>query len=129
MPSRPFVRPRTARRGVAALAAVALLTLAGCSDESGTGAEGDAPEQRVEVTITGTQISPMGERVKVERGQPVTFEITADRAGELHVHSTPEQSLAFEEGTVEREITLDQPGIVEVESHDPDLVLVQLEVR
>ena len=129
MPAPSFLRSRTARRGAASLAAVALLTLAGCSDESGDGNEGDAPEQRVEVTITGDQVSPMGERVEVKAGEPVTFEITADRDGELHVHSTPEQSLEFTDGTVEREITLDQPGIVEVESHDPDLVLVQLEVR
>ena len=128
MPATSFPRTRTARRGAAAIAAVALLALAGCSDDSASEG-GDTPEQRVEVTITGDQVSPMGERVEVKAGAPVTFEITADRAGELHVHSTPEQSLEFEDGTVEREITLDQPGIVEVESHDPDLVLVQLEVR
>ena len=32
------------------------------------------------------------------------------------------------EGTV-LEITIDRPGVVEVESHDPDVVVLQLEVR
>ena len=52
-----------------------------------------------------------------------------DEAGELHVHSTPEQDLAYEAGTSEHEIAVDRPGVVEVENHDPDSIVLQLEVR
>jgi hypothetical protein len=81
------------------------------------------------VTRAGDSFTPNGERVELAVGQTLTLTITADAAGELHVHSTPEQDIAYGEGTSEHEITIDRPGVVEVESHDPDLVLLQLEVR
>lgn len=55
--------------------------------------------------------------------------ITADVAGELHVHSTPEQTIAYDAGTSEHEITIGRPGLVEVENHEPAAVVLQLEVR
>ena len=90
----------------------------------------EAPEGTVvRMTLKDGQVSPNGERIEVEAGEPVTFEIDADAAGELHAHSNPEQSIEFEPGTSSHEIVIDQPGIVEVELHDPALVVVQLEVR
>jgi hypothetical protein len=102
----------------------AALALTGCGSE-------DAPasdDNVVEITIDGDQITPNGDRVEVSLGEPVTFDITADRAGELHVHSTPEQELAFDEGETLVEATFDQPGVVEVEDHETDKVVVQLQV-
>lgn len=113
---------------LAALLAVVSLALTACSDDSGDGKTNTAPET-VKITITDDEISPRGERVKVPAGEPVTIEITADHEGALHVHSSPEQELAFTDGTVTRELTIERPGVVEVESHDPDLVILQLEVR
>ena len=52
----------------------------------------------------------------------------ADEPGELHVHSSPEQELEYGAGTTTLKLTLDQPGVVDVESHDPKAVIVQLEV-
>ena len=83
----------------------------------------------VVVTIEGDRIEPAGDRVEADLDQPVTLAITSDRPGELHVHSTPEQELAYEAGTSTLPLVIDQPGIVEVESHDLELVVVQLEVR
>jgi hypothetical protein len=54
--------------------------------------------------------------------------ITADRAGELHVHSTPEQELEFDEGESHVELTFDHPGVVEVEDHESGKVILQLQV-
>ena len=91
--------------------------------------EPEAPEGTViDVTIKGDDVSPSGERVEVGVGEPVTFRFTSDRAGEIHVHSTPEQELAYDAGTTEVTLTIDKPGVVEVEDHDAHLVLVQLQV-
>ena len=84
---------------------------------------------RIEITREGDTITPMGERVEAPVGEPVTLVITADTAGELHVHSTPEQEVAYDAGTSEHTVTIDRPGVVEVESHEPDVVVLQLEVR
>ncbi|GAB3031356.1 hypothetical protein GCM10011376_24560 [Nocardioides flavus (ex Wang et al. 2016)] len=97
------------------------------TDDATTAPEDDT----VAVTVTreGGDFTPNGERVELGVGQTLVLTIDADEAGELHVHSTPEQDIAYGAGTSEHEITVDRPGVVEVESHDPDLVLLQLEVR
>jgi hypothetical protein len=92
-----------------------------------TDTDGDAV--RVEVRREGDAFTPNGERVEVGVGQTLVLELTADESGELHVHSTPEQEIAYDEGTSEHEITIDRPGVVEVESHEPDTIVLQLEVR
>ena len=84
----------------------------------------------IEVTFKGDTVTPNGERVEVEHGQDVVLDITADKPGEIHVHSTPEQELEYDSGTSMVTITnLAQPGVVDVESHNLDQVIVQLEVR
>lgn len=84
----------------------------------------------IEVTFDGDTVTPNGDRVEVKRGQDVTLLVTADAPGEIHVHSTPEQELEYEAGSSTLTITnLDRPGIVEVESHSLEKVIVQLEVR
>lgn len=83
----------------------------------------------VTVTREGDSFTPNGERVELGVDQTLVLTVEADEAGELHVHSTPEQEIAYDAGTSEHEIVIDRPGVVEVESHDPDVVLLQLEVR
>lgn len=83
----------------------------------------------IEITFEGDTVTPNGERVAVPLGEEIDLVVTADAPGELHVHSTPEQELAYEAGTSTLPLVIDQPGIVEVESHDLELVVVQLEVR
>lgn len=83
----------------------------------------------VTVTREGDSFTPNGERVELGVDQPLVLTIEADQAGELHVHSTPEQEIAYDAGTSEHEIVIDRPGVVEVESHEPDVILLQLEVR
>ena len=46
------------------------------------------------------------------------------------MHSTPEQELEYGAGTTTLTLdAIDQPGIVDVESHHLEKVIVQLEVR
>jgi len=84
---------------------------------------------RIDVTLEDGKVTPSGDRVEVTAGEPFTFVITADAPGELHVHSAEGTEVEFEAGTSEHEVTVAQPGVVEVELHDPELVVVQLEVR
>ena len=83
----------------------------------------------VDITFDGDSVTPNGERIDAKVGEPVTLNIDADAPGELHVHSTPEQEIAYDAGTSTHEVTFDQPGIVDVESHDLEKVVVQVEVR
>ena len=99
--------------------------------DSPSESESSSTDDGVAVTVTrdGDSFTPNGERVELGVDQPLVLTIEADEAGELHVHSTPEQEIPYDAGTSEHEIVIDRPGVVEVESHEPDLVLLQLEVR
>ena len=136
------------RRWAAPAAALIVLSgvlLAGCAsseDDSSSkdpatsqattedGSTTDAPQGTVvDITFDGDSVTPNGERIDAKVGEPLTLDITADRAGELHVHSTPEQEIAYDAGTSTHEVTFDQPGVVDIESHHLDKVVVQVEVR
>jgi hypothetical protein len=113
----------------AAAVVVALLTLSGCGGSGAGEPAGGSPAGRtITVTVNGAEITPNGERVEVGTGERVTLEIHADRPGELHVHSSPEKEIPFEKGDTTAHVRIDRPGIVEVEEHESDVVVVQLQV-
>ncbi|MEI2712374.1 MAG: hypothetical protein V9G04_03520 [Nocardioides sp.] len=142
---------RTARRLTPVLAVVAVLG-AGCSsDESPEPAQtttaatptDDATTQetaatenesaqgvRIDITIEGSKVSPgAGERIQVPVDEPFTLHVTSDAADELHVHSSPEQSFEVAPGEQTFELTIERPGIVEIELHELGVPVVSLEVR
>lgn len=112
-----------------ALAAVTVCVLAlpGCGGPDDSDGGGD--DETFEIEIEGDEIEPNGERVQVEAGEPVRLEVESDRAGEFHVHSSPEQEVAFKRGSSVVPLTVDIPGIVDVEEHETGIVVLQLEVR
>jgi hypothetical protein len=85
--------------------------------------------QTIDIAVSGDTVTPSGERVDAKVGEEIILHVTADAPGEIHVHSTPEQELSYDAGTTDLPLTIDQPGLVDVESHTLDLVIVQLEVR
>lgn len=118
------MRGTTARWIALVVVAGAALTACGSDDNGGS----DDPKV-VEITFEDGEVTPSGERVQVDRGQPVDLQVTADEPGEIHIHSDPEQELAYPAGEKTFKIQIDRPGVVEVESHELEQVIVQLEVR
>jgi hypothetical protein len=82
----------------------------------------------VKVKVRGDKVTPNGERIKAKVGEPVTLQVDANRAGELHVHASPEQELEYKSGRTTLEVTIDRPGVVDIEDHIADVVVVQLQV-
>ncbi|HEX4189523.1 MAG TPA: hypothetical protein VHZ06_00900 [Marmoricola sp.] len=142
-------RPRTPAHilGAAAAAAVLTLALSACSS-AGTGAAGSRGEPGVTATpsaqvtstpaanakiikvkFTGSKVSPDGVPVQVTQGQPIVLQISSPKSGQLHVHSSPQEHINFPSG--DSEITLDfkQPGVIDIEDHALNQLIVQLEVR
>lgn len=130
------------RTALAALTLAPALVLAGCAEatDSSTSPESSsaptsgastnaAPEgATVEITLEDGKYDPQGSTVAVPLGVPVTIEITADAAGELHVHSDPEASIEYGVGETTETLTFDKPGVIEVESHETGVVVVNLQV-
>ena len=117
------------RRTAPLLAAVVLVmaSLSGCGGD-GSGGSSSGP-RTIDITISGDSVTPNGEKVQVSVDQKIELHVTADAPGEIHVHSTPEQELAYDQGTTDLTFTIDKPGVVDVESHQLEKTIVQLEVR
>lgn len=84
--------------------------------------------RRIEVTVTGGQVSGDTGRVPVPAGERVTLVVTGDAADELHVHGydlTAELAPGAP-ATVEFDATI--PGVFEVELHDAGTLLLSLQV-
>lgn len=106
-----------------AVALAAGLALAGC----GGSEQPDPGSSRIELDLRGDE-APALERVEVPSGEEVEIVVTADQPGELHVHSEPAQVLEYDAGTTELTLSIDQPGVVDVERHEPEALVLQLEV-
>jgi hypothetical protein len=107
----------------------ALPVLAGCGDDTpAPPASGDDNSTTINIEFSDGSVTPKGARVEAKAGEPVELVVKADEPGELHVHSTPEQELEYGAGTTPLRLTIDQPGVVDIESHDLEVVVVQLEV-
>jgi hypothetical protein len=115
---------------------VATLALAGCGGSSGgeTTSSGSSSQTKpldIHVKIANGEVTPAGERVDATVGQPIRMIVDSDAADELHVHSTPEHEFevpANAHGKVYK-FTLQQPGVVEVELHGLDEVVVSIAAR
>jgi hypothetical protein len=127
MPS--LLRPRSV---LVVAPVVAMLVLAGCgssSKDESTPKKDSSGTTTLDITFKGDTVKPQGVTVKVKAGKPLKLHIVADKPGELHVHSSPEQEIEYSAGTTDKTLTIDQPGIVEMESHTLDKLVAQLEVR
>lgn len=106
------------------LATAVALAACGSGEEP---ADADTPD-RVELTFEGGEAPPL-ERVEVDPGEEIEIVVTADEPGELHVHSSPGETLEYAAGTTTLKLTIDQPGVVDVESHELETLVLQLEVN
>lgn len=115
-------------RRLALLTAVLVTALAvtgcGTDEEPPTGS---STTNGVELDLQGEP--PQLQRVQVAPGEELELVITSDEPGELHVHTSPEERVVeYGAGTTTEILTFDQPGVVDVELHDPEVLVLQLEV-
>lgn len=97
--------------------------------KTATPGRGEDAGPRLRVRIARDRVSPNAEELSLSVGETLAFDIASDRAGELHVHSKPEQYIEFGAGRTRVEISIRTPGTVEVEDHETGAVVAILEVR
>lgn len=110
------------------LGVVGLVSACGGGDDGGT--TNDAGPKVIDVTFTGDSVTPNGDLISVARGQKVEFAVKADKAGEIHVHSSPSKEYEYKAGTTHITVgSFDVPGRIEVESHALEKTICILEVK
>ena len=117
--------------------AVALLALAGvaaCSSSSpdtpaSSVSAGTGAVKRMEVMVTGSTVTPAPAQIELPVGTTLELVVTSDHDDELHAHGF-EKEAALKAGvpTTVR-LTATEPGVYEVETHDPALTLLTVAVR
>ena len=124
------------RRLVAAVAVlvVSTLTLTACgSGESSPAGKGaDLATKKIAITFKGDDVTPNGSDIDVAVGQAIELDVTADKPGEIHVHSSPEEQEFTYQAAADQVFDLKPipaPGQVTVESHTLDKVLFTLVAR
>ncbi len=117
------------RLAIFSVLAFLLVAPAACgSDEETTPSTTEA--KSIAITIEGDKVTPSGDRIDVAVGQPVELVVTADATGEIHVHSDPEQEKEYNPGTTTLQLgSFETPGIIEVESHELGVTIVQLQIQ
>lgn len=85
--------------------------------------------KNIRVIIQDGNVYPDNKRISIDRGTTVVFHINAEVPGELHVHSSPEAHIEYGAGDTVKELTFDRPGLIAVEDHALDKLLIQLEVK
>ena len=106
---------------------VAIFALAGCG---GGDSSGPQPTKVIDISINGENIDPSGQVFDVSVGQRIELDVSAEKPGEIHVHSDPEQEFQYDAGSSTLELKpFDKPGVVVVESHTLDKVILKLQVR
>jgi plastocyanin len=117
--------------GLTACAGTAVPDTAAGSSSAGTAPSSSASTpagQRIEVQVSGGEVSGDTGRVPVAAGEHVTLVLTSDVADEVHVHGYDvEAELSPGQPT---EIAFDAtiPGVFEVELHEAGTQLLSLQV-
>jgi hypothetical protein len=83
----------------------------------------------VVVTVSKDTVVPPPRRLKARRGSVIRLVVTSDVRDEVHVHGYDlVQPLPAGQRTT-LEWAVDQVGIFDIEAHESELLLAQLEVR
>ena len=88
-----------------------------------------APVVVVNVSVRDGKVTPKPHRVDVKLGANVRLQVTSDEDDVLHVHGYDVEEPLEAGHTSTVELTADQPGVFEVETHETELLLLQLAVR
>jgi glucose/arabinose dehydrogenase len=85
-------------------------------------------EVAISVTVADGQVSPPPSRVAVPLGSPVALTVASDVADEIHVHGYELEEPVRAGGSVTIRFTADTAGLFEVETHETEKLLLQLQV-
>jgi hypothetical protein len=112
----------------AALALAAGLTACAGTAASPSGSAAAPAGQRIDVQVSGGQVSGDAGRVPVPTGEHVTLVVTSDVADEVHLHGYDREAELAPGRPAEIVFDATIPGVFEVELHEAGTRLLSLQV-
>ncbi|GAB3080720.1 hypothetical protein GCM10027053_51340 [Intrasporangium mesophilum] len=118
--------------------AVAVLALSGvvaCSSSSPGSPAGSTVSastgavKRLTVTITGSTVTPAPAQVDLPVGDTLELVVTSDHDDELHAHGFDQEATLKAGVPTTLRLRAKEPGLYEVETHEPPLTLLTVAVR
>ncbi|RKT77316.1 hypothetical protein DFJ68_0736 [Terracoccus luteus] len=85
--------------------------------------------RRLEVSITGTTVTPAPAQVDLAVGETLELVVTSDHDDELHAHGFEAEAQLKAGAPTTLRLTGAEPGVYEVETHEPALLLLNVAVR
>ena len=122
------------RRRLTAVVAALLLAgaLVSCDDAPDDPQQSSADSQEpvvIDIRIADGEVTPAGEQVDVAVGQEIRVRVDSDATDGLHVHSVPEHEYEIEAANNQVfTFSIDEPGQVEVETHETETVVAEIVV-
>jgi plastocyanin len=118
-----------------AVAVLALTGVVACSSPApettpgGSVSAGTAVVRRLEVTIKGSTVTPAPAQVDLPVGDTLELVVTSDHDDEVHAHGF-DQEVELKAGVpATLRLIAKEPGLYEVETHEPPLTLLTVAVR
>ncbi|WP_442277097.1 hypothetical protein [Terrabacter sp. 2TAF16] len=87
-----------------------------------------ASGRTVDVTVTGSTITPAPATIPLKVGETINVTVTSDHDDEVHAHGFEVEKEIKAGVPVTLQLTGDVPGVYEVEMHHPALTLLQIAV-
>jgi hypothetical protein len=92
-------------------------------------AEDTDPLVEITVSVQDGRVSPKPRRVEVEKDSQIRLLVTCDVDDEVHVHGFDIEEPLEAGRTTTVEFVVNEDGVFEVETHESELELLQLEVH
>jgi plastocyanin len=114
-------------RIIAALV-LSLLALTACAGGSSSGGSAGGTDV-INVAVSNGKVHPADHREDVSVGDTVKLTVSSDRDDIVHVHGVNIEKPVSAGASVTITFKVTDPGIYEVETHESDLTLLQIEAR
>lgn len=103
----------------------------GGGHDEGKPGENTAPpaDMTIKAAVRDGEVTPAPRRVQVNQGQTVRLIVKSDHTDAVHVHGYGVEKKVTPSQPAVITFTADVPGLFEVETHDPALQLLQLQVQ
>jgi plastocyanin len=116
---------------VLALAGVTACSSSSATDgtAAATGVSSTGSVKRLQVSVTGTTVTPAPAQVELPVGSTLELVVTSDHDDELHAHGFDAETEIKAGVPATLRLTATEPGSYEVETHEPALTLLTVAVR